>query len=42
MKKRIIGSSLILLATASLSATALAAYTPPGRAIRIGPASKFW
>ncbi len=31
MKKRIIGSSLVLLASASLSAAALAAYTPPGK-----------
>lgn len=31
MKKRIIGSSLVLLASAGLSAAAVAAYTPPGK-----------
>lgn len=31
MKKKMIGSGLILLASASLSAAALAAYTPPGK-----------
>ncbi|MGA3302608.1 MAG: hypothetical protein ABSC72_04885 [Methylovirgula sp.] len=31
MKKKIIGSGLVLLASASLSAAAVAAYTPPGK-----------